>query len=199
MGIYAEPLARLISELSKLPGIGPKSAQRIAFHILKADSSCAESLAQSIVQMKDSLRFCSICFNITDRDICEICSDPKRDSSMICVVEQSSDVISVEKTQSFRGVYHVLGGSLSPIDGITTQNIHVDELLGRLDNGAVREIIVATNPTLEGEATALFLSDKIKPFGIKVSRIASGLPVGSDLEYADELTLCKALEGRREM
>lgn len=199
MGIYAEPLDRLIGALSKLPGIGPKSAQRIAFHILKVDEHVAEALVRSIVEMKKSLRFCSICFNITDKDVCDICSDPKRDDSLICVVEQFSDVISVEKSHSFRGVYHVLGGSLSPIDGITPQNIHMQELFSRINNGDVRELIVATNPTLEGEATAIFISDRIKPLGVRVTRIASGLPVGSDLEYADELTLSRAIEGRREM
>lgn len=199
MAAYPKPLERLIAELSKLPGIGPKSAQRISFHLLRGDDSEAEKLSEAVVELKKSLRFCNVCFNITDVEVCHICADNKRDASAICVVEQSSDIVSVEKSQSFRGLYHVLGGALSPIDGITPHKIHLQELLDRLDKNEVNEVVIATNPTLEGEATALFISERVKPKGIKVTRIASGIPVGSDLEYADELTLGKAMEGRREM
>jgi recombination protein RecR len=196
---YAGPVQDLIDELGRLPGVGPKSAQRIAFHLLKLPKADALRLAGSIVEVKDKVTFCTRCFNIAEGAECHICSDTRRDTSVICVVEEPRDIVSVERTGEFKGRYHVLQGAISPIDGIGPDQLRVRELLARLDDEGIAEIILCTNPNLEGEATAMYLSRLIKPLGVRVTRIASGLPVGGDLEYADELTLGRALEGRREV
>jgi len=196
---YAEPIARLLEELERLPGIGPKSAQRLAFHILKADDTYAQRLADALVEVKRQIHFCSRCFNFASEDLCEYCADTGRDVSSLCVVEEPRDVVAIERTGEFRGVYHVLQGAISPIDGIGPEQLRVRELIDRLGPGEVTEVVVATNPNVEGETTALYLARLIKPLGIKVTRIASGLPVGGDLEFADEITLGRALEARREM
>ena len=199
MSYYAEPIARLLEELERLPGIGPKSAQRLAFHILKGDDASAQRLADALVEVKRQIHFCSRCFNFASEDLCEYCADGGRDVSIICVVEEPRDVVAVERTGEFRGVYHVLQGAISPIDGIGPEQLKVHELIARLADGTVTEVVMATNPNVEGETTALYLSRLVKPLGIKVTRIASGLPVGGDLEFADEVTLGRALEARREM
>jgi recombination protein RecR len=196
---YAEPLARLIDELKRLPGIGQKSAQRIAFHLERGPHEDAERLAVAILDAKDKIRLCSVCNNLTELDPCEYCTDPRRDSEVICVVETPYNVIGVEKTREFHGQYHVLHGALAPLQGIGPDQLKLRNLLERLRSGKVKEIIVATSPTVEGEATAVYLSKLIKPLGVKVSRIAMGVPVGSELEFADEVTMLKAIEGRREM
>lgn len=195
--MYTLSVQALIDELGKLPGIGPKSAQRVAFHILKIDKAEALRLADSIRTARERSTWCRTCFNISDSDICSICSDTKRDRSVICVVEEPKDIIAIEKTREYKGLYHVLQGSLNPIDGVGPERIRIKELIVRLGNEAVKEIILCTNPNLEGEATAMYISRLVSPSGIAVTRIASGLPVGGDLEYADELTLGRALEGRR--
>ncbi|NOZ55906.1 MAG: recombination protein RecR [Calditrichaeota bacterium] len=195
--LYTSPaIERAIEQLSRLPGIGRKSAQRLVFYLLKIPEEQVSELAQSLTELKQKVRYCSVCFNLTEEDPCPICRDPARDRSTICVVEQPNDVLALEKTGQYRGLYHVLGGSLSPLDGIGPENLRVRELVQRLQGGEVREVIVATNPNAEGEATAIYLAQLIKPLGIKLSRIARGIPVGSDLEYADEITLARALEGR---
>jgi recombination protein RecR len=199
MSYYAEPIARLLEELERLPGIGPKSAQRLAFHILKGDDASAQRLADALVEVKRQIHFCSRCFNFASEDLCEYCADGGRDTSIVCVVEEPRDVVAVERTGEFRGVYHVLQGAISPIDGIGPDQLKARELIERLAGGTVTEVVMATNPNVEGETTALYLSRLIKPLGIKVTRIASGLPVGGDLEFADEVTLGRALEARREM
>ena len=199
MTFYAEPIARLLEELERLPGIGPTSAQRIAFHILKGDDETADHLADAITEVKRTIHFCSRCFNFASEDLCEYCADSKRDGSLICVVEEPRDVVAIERTGEFRGTYHVLQGAISPIDGIGPEQLRVRELILRLEDGSVTEVVVATNPNVEGETTAVYLARLIKPLGVKVTRIASGLPVGGDLEYADEVTLGRALEARREM
>ncbi len=199
MSTYAGPVQDLIDELGRLPGVGPKSAQRIAFHLLKLPKSDAVRLAGAIVEVKDKVTFCPRCFNIAEGAECSICADTRRETTVICVVEEPKDIVSVEKTGEFKGRYHVLQGAISPIEGIGPDQLRVRELLARLDPEGVTEIILCTNPNLEGEATAMYLSRLIKPLGIMVTRIASGLPVGGDLEYADELTLGRALEGRREV
>lgn len=196
---YAEPLARLIDELKRLPGIGQKSAQRIAFHLERVSREDAERLAVAILDAKDKIRLCSVCNNLTELDPCEYCTDTRRDGEVICVVETPYNIIGVEKTREFRGLYHVLHGSLSPLQGIGPDQLKLKNLLERLRSGKVKELIIATSPTVEGEATAVYLSKLIKPLGVKVSRIAMGIPVGSELEYADEVTMMKAMEGRREM
>jgi len=196
---YAGPVQDLIDQLGRMPGVGPKSAQRIAFHLLKLPREDALRLAGAIVEVKDKVTFCPRCFNIAEGAECGICSDSRRDTTVICVVEEPKDIVSVEKTGEFRGRYHVLQGAISPIEGIGPDQLRVKELLTRLADESVTELILCTNPNLEGEATAMYLSRLIKPLGIKVTRIASGLPVGGDLEYADELTLGRALEGRREI
>jgi recombination protein RecR len=196
---YAEPLARLIDELKRLPGIGQKSAQRIAFHLERAAREDVERLARAILDAKDQIRLCSRCNNLTDVDPCGYCSDPSRDQTVVCVVETPYNVVGIEKTREFRGLYHVLHGSLSPLQGVTPEQLKIKNLLDRLKDGAIREIIIATNPNVEGEATAIYLSKLIKPLGVRVTRIAMGIPVGSDLEFADEVTMVKALEGRREL
>jgi recombination protein RecR len=195
---YAEPITRLLEELERLPGIGPKSAQRLAFHILKGDDATAQQLADAIVEVKRQIHFCTRCFNFASEDLCEYCADTRRDTSVICVVEEPRDVVAVERTGEFRGMYHVLQGAISPIEGIGPEQLRVKELLARVGEG-VTEVILATNPNIEGEATAMYLARLLKPLGVRTTRIASGLPVGGDLEYADEVTLGRALEGRREV
>ena len=197
MSIYTPALQKLIDELGKLPGVGPKSAQRIAFHLIKIPEQDALSLAVAIQQAKQKVRFCETCFNMSDEAICEICSDSQRDSSLICVVEEPRDIVALERTREYKGLYHVLQGAINPIDGIGPDQLKIRELLERLKGNTVVEVILCTNPNIEGEATAMYLAKLIEPLGIQVSRIASGLPVGGDLEYADELTLGRALEGRR--
>jgi len=196
---FAEPLARLIDELKRLPGIGQKSAQRIAFHLERAPREDVERLSTAILDAKDKIRLCSVCNNLTEQDPCEYCTDPRRDQEVICVVETPFNVIGVEKTREFRGLYHVLHGALSPLQGIGPDQLKLKNLFERLKGGKVKELIVATNPNVEGEATAIYLSKLIKPLGVKVSRIAMGIPVGSELEFADEVTMLKAIEGRREI
>ncbi len=199
MSEYAAPLARLIEELKHLPGIGQKSAQRIAFHLERAPREDVQRLAEALLDAKDKIRLCSICNNLTESDPCEYCSDPRRDPEVLCVVETPYNVISVEKAHEFRGRYHVLHGALSPLQGIGPEQLKLKNLIDRLKDGTVRELIMATSPTVEGEATAVYLAKLVKPLGVKVSRIAMGIPVGSDLEFADEVTMLRALEGRREM
>lgn len=196
---YPEPIARLIDSFSKLPGIGPKTASRLAFHVLRMKEEDVINFAKALVDVKRNLTYCSICCNITDTDPCRVCSDQTRDRSMICVVQEAKDVIAMERTKEFHGMYHVLHGAISPMEGIGPDDIKVAELLKRLADDEVQELILATNPNIEGEATAMYLSRLVKPFHLKVTRIAHGLPVGGDLEYADEVTLTKALEGRREL
>jgi len=193
----SESVERLIEELAKMPGIGRKTAQRITFYILKETKEEATSLAQAILDVKEKVKYCSICFNITESDPCWICLDGKRDKTSICVVEEANDVLALEKTAEYKGLYHVLAGALSPLDGIGPDNLRIKELLTRLKD-TVQEVILATNPNVEGEATAIYLSKLMKPLGVKVTRIARGLPVGGDLEYADQVTLTKAIEGRTE-
>lgn len=197
--VYAAPVQELIDELGRLPGVGPKSAQRIAFHLLKLTKPDAVRLADAIVQAKDRVSFCQRCFNIAEGDACELCTDERRDATILCVVEEPRDIVSVEKTQEFNGRYHVLQGAISPIEGIGPDQLRIRELLARIDVEGVQEVILCTNPNLEGEATAMYLSRLLQDLAVKVTRIASGLPVGGDLEYADELTLGRALEGRREV
>jgi recombination protein RecR len=193
-----EPLIRLIEELQRLPGIGPKSAQRLAFFVLKSPREQAERLADALRAVKDQVTYCSVCSNITDSDRCLFCRDDSRDQHVICVVEEPQNVSAIEKTREFKGVYHVLMGALSPLQGVGPDDLKIKSLLARITNGA-GEVILATNPTVEGEATAIYLARLLKPLGVKVTRIAMGVPVGSDLEYADEVTMHKALEGRREV
>ncbi|HEY5493922.1 MAG TPA: recombination mediator RecR [Candidatus Anoxymicrobiaceae bacterium] len=199
MAFYAAPLENLIERLCSLPGIGPKSAQRIAFYLLSIPRDEAVELARAIVEVKDKVRFCSTCFNISEGELCSICTDVRRDETVICVVEEPRDVIAIERSGRFRGKYHVLGGAISPIDGIGPEELRCRELIDRLREGKVTELIAATNPNAEGEATALYLAQLVRPLGITVTRIARGLPVGGDLEYADEVTLGRALDGRSEM
>jgi recombination protein RecR len=192
-------MARLIDELKKLPGVGSKSAQRLAFHILRAGDEDAELLANAIRDVKAQLRLCSVCNNITDVDPCVYCSSAVRNQRLICVVEEPTNIAAIEKTRNYNGVYHVLHGTLSPIHGVGPEHLRIANLMHRLENGGVDEIIIATNPTLEGEATAVYLARLLKPAGVRVTRIATGIPVGSDIEYADEVTMQKAMEGRREL
>jgi len=195
--LYEGVVQDLIDELGRLPGVGPKGAQRIAFHILNADPVDIRRLAAVLVQVKDKVRFCMTCGNVAEEEQCRICRDPRRDLSVLCVVEESKDVVAIERTREFRGRYHVLGGAISPIEGIGPDELRIRELMQRLANGALTEVILATDPNLEGEATATYLSRLLKPMGLRVTRLASGLPVGGDLEYADEVTLGRAFEGRR--
>jgi recombination protein RecR len=199
MAVYAGPVQDLIDELGRLPGVGPKSAQRIAFYLLKVSKDDALRLARAIAEVKDKVRFCTTCFNVSEGDQCGICADPRRESTVVCVVEEPRDLVAVEKTGEFKGRYHVLQGAISPIEGIGPEQLRIRELLDRIGGEGIEEVILCTNPNLEGEATALYLGRLLKPLGLKVTRIASGLPVGGDLEYADELTLGRALEGRREV
>jgi recombination protein RecR len=195
--MYEGIIQDLIDELDRLPGVGPKSAQRIAFHIIQSDRVDVSRLAEVLKTVKERVKFCTTCGNISEEELCRICRDPRRDDSSICVVEESKDVLAIEKTREFKGKYHVLGGAISPIDGIGPENLRIKELMARLTQTRINEVIIATDPNLEGEATATYLTRLIKPLGVRVSRLASGLPVGGDLEYADEITLGRAFEGRR--
>ncbi len=196
---YAEPLARLIQEFKRLPGVGQKSAQRLAFHVLRSPREQAEQLAQALLDVKDNLGVCAACNNISDEELCPYCRDPRRDQAVICVVEEPHNILPIETTRTFEGLYHVLHGALSPLRGVGPDQLKIKNLLERLQGGQVKEIILATNPNVEGEATAVYLSKLMKPLGLKVTRIAMGIPVGSDLEFADEVTMSKSLENRREM
>ena len=199
MAKFAEPMARLIDELKKLPGVGAKSAQRMAFHILRSSAEDADALSSAIHNLKEKLHLCSVCNNITDVDPCTYCSSATRNQRLICVIEEPTNIAAVEKTRHYNGVYHVLHGALSPLHGIGPEQLRITSLVKRIENGGVDEIIIATNPTLEGEATAVYLTNLIKRPGVKVTRIATGIPAGSDIEYADEVTMLKAIEGRREL
>ena len=197
--LYTPPIARLVEELTKLPGVGQKTAQRLAFHLLKVPPEEARSLAEAIVEAREKVTFCTRCFNFAQGELCEYCADARRDPALVCVVERPQDIVAVERTGEFRGLYHVLGGAISPIDGIGPEELKVRELLERVRKDGITEVIVATNPRVEGEATAVYLANILKPLGVKATRIASGLPVGGDLEYADEVTLGRALKGRLEL
>ena len=197
--MYEGIVQDLIDELGRLPGIGPKSAQRIAFHLLKVEPADAERLATAIQEVKAKVHFCRVCWNVAEGDLCRICRDPRRDPSLVCVVEEPRDLVAVERTQEFRGRYHVLGGAISPIEGVGPDDLHIRELLARVQPDGVREVVLATNPNVEGEATAMYLARLLSPLGVRVTRLASGLPVGGDLEYADEVTLGRAFAGRRDM
>jgi recombination protein RecR len=195
--MYEGAVQDLIDELGRLPGIGPKSAQRIAFHLLAAEAPDVERLAATLIRVKNEVKFCTICGNVSEADVCRICSDARRDPAVICVVEEPKDVVAIERTREFRGRYHVLGGAISPIDGVGPDDLRIRELLTRLQDGDITELILATDPNLEGEATATYLARLLKPMGLTITRLASGLPVGGDLEYADEVTLGRAFSGRR--
>ncbi|MFC3997977.1 recombination mediator RecR [Nocardiopsis sediminis] len=197
--MYEGAVQNLIDELGRLPGVGPKSAQRIAFHLLAAETADVKRLVHALVEVKERVRFCSVCGNVSEEQECRICRDVRRDAAVICVVEESKDVVAIERTREFRGRYHVLGGAISPIEGVGPDDLRVKELMARLSDGQITELILATDPNLEGEATATYLARLVKPLGLKVTRLASGLPVGGDLEYADEVTLGRAFEGRRSL
>lgn len=196
---FARPIARLIDQLTRLPGVGPKTAQRLAFHLLRLDQSEVDQLAMAMVDARRRVRRCAICADLTDQEVCPVCADPARDHSVICVVEDPRDVAAIERTRGFAGTYHVLHGALSPLDGIGPEQIGIPALLARVKDGGAREVIIATNPDVEGDATALYLGEALRGLAVRVTRLARGLPVGGDLEYADEMTLAKALEGRREV
>ncbi|KIH97978.1 recombinase RecR [Streptomonospora alba] len=197
--MYEGAVQNLIDELGRLPGVGPKSAQRIAFHLLASETADVRRLADALIEVKDRVRFCEVCGNVSEETQCGICRDARRDSAVICVVEESKDVVAIERTREFRGRYHVLGGAISPIEGVGPDDLRIKELMSRLSDGQITELILATDPNLEGEATATYLARMVKPMGLKVTRLASGLPVGGDLEYADEVTLGRAFEGRRSL
>lgn len=199
MSVTAKPISRVVDELSRLPGIGPKTAQRLTYFLLRAPSEQAEALAEAVLELKRNVVLCERCFNITDRTPCEVCSDPERESNRICVVEEPLDVVAIERTGQYKGTYHVLHGAISPIEGIGPDELKIRELLGRLQSAQVEEVILATNPNLEGDATAMYLTRLLQPLGITVTRLARGLPVGGDLEYADEITLSNALAGRSQI
>ena len=199
MSKFAEPMSRLIDELKKLPGVGAKSAQRLAFHILRSSDEDAEALAAAVRDVKASLRLCSVCNNITDVDPCVYCTSPTRNQRLVCVVEEPTNIAAIDKTKHFNGVFHVLHGAISPLHGIGPEQLRIGNLISRVEDGNVDEVIIATNPTVEGEATATYLSQQVKRAGVKVTRIAMGIPVGSDIEYTDEITMLKAMEGRRDM
>jgi recombination protein RecR len=196
---YAKPLARLVGEFEKLPGIGPKSAQRLAFYVLRLSEEEAKALADAIVDVKSRIGYCQVCYNFTDREVCDICRDPRRTEDQICVVSDPRDLIALEKTGEFRGKFHVLGGVISPMEGIGPDQLKIRELLARLQKNPVKEIVLATNPNVEGDATAIYLAGLLKPLGMRVTRIAHGVPVGGDLDYVDQATMIQAFEGRREM
>jgi recombination protein RecR len=197
--MYEGAVQDLIDELGQLPGVGPKSAQRIAFHLLAADPTDVRRLVHALTEVQSKVRFCRVCFNVSEQDECRVCRDPRRDLSVICVVEEPKDVVAIERTREFRGRYHVLGGAISPIEGVGPDDLRVRELMVRLQDGSVTELILATDPNLEGEATATYLARMFGPMGLRITRLASGLPVGGDLEYADEVTLGRAFEGRRQV
>ena len=197
--VYEGAVQDLIDELGRLPGVGPKSAQRIAFHLLEADDADVHALVDALEAVKEKVRFCQVCGNVTESEICSICADPRRTDSVICVVEESRDIVAIERTHEYRGKYHVLGGAIDPIGGVGPEQLRIRELYKRLQEGAVKEVILATDPNIEGEATATYLALNLANFGVIVSRLASGLPVGGDLEYADEITLSRALEGRQQL
>jgi len=201
--MFSPTVQKLIDELSKLPGVGPKTAQRLTFHLLKLSPEDALPLAQALIDVKETVRFCDRCFNLTEEELCSVCLDPRRDQTTICVVEEPNDLISVERTHEYRGLYHVLGGALSPLDGVGPNDLHLAELFDRVRSGEVREVIVATNPNMAGEATALYIAEELRPLTsagtLRITRPAAGLPMGGDLEYADEVTLGRALTGRREL
>lgn len=196
---YARPLARLVGELEKLPGVGPKSAQRLAFHILRLPADDARHIAEAILEVKEKIGICSVCYNFTDQEVCDLCRNDRRDSGLLCVVADPRDLLAMERTNEFRGRFHVLGGVISPMEGIGPEMLRIRELIERVQDGKVREVILCTNPTIEGDTTAMYVARLIKPFGVKVTKIAFGLPVGGDLDYADQATLVQALEGRREL
>jgi len=196
---YAKPLAKLVGEFEKLPGIGPKSAQRLAFHVLRMSDDNAQALAAAVIDVKEQIRLCPVCYNYTDQDRCAICSDAKRDGSLLCVVAEPRDVVAMEKTHEFRGVYHVLGGVISPMDGIGPEMLKIRELVNRVGEDGIKEVVLATNPTIEGDTTSMYIAGLLKPLGVLVTRIAHGMPVGGDMDYADQATLIQALQWRREM
>ena len=196
---YAKPLAKLVGEFEKLPGIGPKSAQRLAFHVLRMSEENAQAFAEAVLDVKHSIRLCPVCYNYTDQDRCAICSDAKRDNSLLCVVAEPRDVVAMEKTNEFRGVYHVLGGVISPMDGIGPEMLKIRELVNRVAQDGIKEVVLATNPTIEGDTTSMYVAGLLKPLGVRVTRIAHGMPVGGDMDYADQATLIQALQWRREM
>jgi len=196
---YAKPLAKLVGEFEKLPGIGPKSAQRLAFHVLRMTDENAQALAAAVLEVKHSIKLCPVCFNYTDQDRCAICSDGRRDAALLCVVAEPRDVVAMEKTNEFRGVYHVLGGVISPMDGVGPEMLKIRELVNRISDGGVKEVVLATNPTIEGDTTAMYIAGLLKPLGVLVTRIAHGMPVGGDMDYADQATLIQALQWRREL
>jgi len=196
---YAKPLAQLVGEFEKLPGIGPKSAQRLAFHVLRMSDDEARLLVDAVLGVKEQIKLCPVCYNYTDQERCEICSDARRDPSLLCVVAEPRDVVAMEKTNEFRGLYHVLGGVISPMDGVGPEMLRIRELVARIGEGDIKEVILATNPTIEGDTTAMYVAGLLKPLGVKVSRIAHGMPVGADMDYADQATLIQALQWRREM
>lgn len=197
--MYEGAVQDLIDELGRLPGIGPRSAQRIAFHLLLAEKADSRRLAEAVTKVADTVHFCDRCFNLAEQELCRVCRDERRDPKQVCVVEGPSDVVAIERTQEFRGRYHVLGGAISPIDGVSPDDLHIRELVQRLDSEGIEEVILATNPNVEGEATASYLSRLLQPLGVRVTRIASGLPVGGDLDYADEVTLGRAFSGRQDV
>lgn len=196
---YAKPLARLVGEFEKLPGIGPKSAQRLAFHVLRMSEENVQALATALIDVKQHIKLCPVCFNYTDQDICALCSDAKRDRTLLCVVAEPRDAVAIEKTNEYRGVYHVLGGVISPMDGVGPEMLRIRELVARISEQEIKEVVLATNPTIEGDTTSMYIAGLLKPLGVKVTRIAHGMPVGGDMDYADQATLIQAFQWRREI